>query len=354
MPKPDLLNPPFLPPAYEEVLEHSRQVRQAWDDPSHHNLSPSFRLAGQVGRVLSLAHEQASFIRTEAADLPGEITSSSDLGERLQFQAARAVLQDQCFTESSHALAVLTGATRPADSATIERGYELGEGLVLFRAQHTASTILRAMGALFTHYPEAGQTSSVWQRTLNTNVRDPVIHDRAWEEFVRLYQQAGEATASPQQLVKPSRFSAVTFLRAAKMIRETKAPGPEKKSISEGGYLEKVGAVIDRQTAALPTPLEINQNTILRSMSTATKVVRRVRNAGAVDPTIAADPTARYAAYMLSQLSGAYSINAEKGAFDRKVKATAKQMHSPKDAKTKPELVPRENSPTEVTPPSSS
>jgi hypothetical protein len=323
----------FLPDKYSERLQVVESAAQLLEPDPNSGASVNAQLGECIIRLAGSTGRHARFITTEAKRLPGNSNATAE-GRAVLFQlhGFLAAYLDVNLRISTDMAALVTGDMEANDPDNAPAGYEAGEETILKRAQHTASSLLRATDVIYRGYDDA--PDSAWDKTLaaqRSRTRKakagPKIKNAENQQFTELRIAALETPiheVSMQDLpFKPSRFGVITFLRAAKAAKAELPSGQETSGVV---LLEKTKYMASLASAGQPTPLELTPVEIAQVMGTATKVLKHIRNAARADASIATDPTVRYLSFMMSGLGGGYAINSEMTAFQRKARQTAAQL----------------------------
>jgi hypothetical protein len=331
MPQPDVFNQPYLSPQLRSVIEPFEAELDRMDGEA----ITGARMVTQTVSIMQLSATARRQVQRMDSTIREPFDTPDKLDGWLQLDAAAQVVQDIGLKLITDNLARTTGCYQRVKPAAAEAAHELGREFIMFRARHAAAGVLRAANAIFFIYDESGQSEEVWERAVRLdsshNLKSPPVLTGAWQEFIAVRDQVLELPDGSPQLSRvgaPSRLKVVNVFRLMRHVRE-QARGFDVTS-TEGQLAMLRSFLTDQLAPQLSQQLDIDAGTISRVVGTTRLVMRYVRNAARVDPTIAEDPTARHAVFLVRRLAQGTAINSEQAAFKRLVAQTAKvSTHSP-------------------------
>lgn len=319
---------PFLTPDYEAIIQPFggvEELMQTFGDPKD--------LQAKTLDVIRGSHryvsEQRRSLKNKALALPKQIISYEDAVAVLQQDTAEIMVHHNNLGSGIQLLAHVTGRAKVIDPKVAERGHALGAAFVETRARYAASTILRASDVLYV-CEETVQSGSVWDRSQavsarHPKLRNPTISAASGSRYGELKGQAVAAASSsqPKRLSKESgsaiarSFRGIGLGRRLRLARSSTVNGVEND-------LDMVEGIFRLAVTRLPAkPLDFDPATICHTIAVVNKIREIVNNAASRDPTIAADPAARYFAYIFQQLEPACNVGRRQVDFTETVAAVA-------------------------------
>jgi hypothetical protein len=347
MPRPvHLADPPFLSPEYEAAITPSEgmpAIHQMLVNPEKASLRG---LIKQLYVVSGQTTEQHRFMKEHAAGLPRSIRNLTQLDNILQYKAATTIMQYENWASMVASVATMTGAAEVVEPQSVELGHEIGTSLIESRAQHAASSLIRASGML---YSTVGRPSkpelSVWDRcnesvteVARRKLRSPKISDEAHAAYVARYNEAFEDDATERRKIPMpvSRFRAITIVRGVHMGVQTMR-GLDRTQAPIAYQMSGIRATMDVLLGAMPKPVELDPAAIRSSVALLAKLKKILSNTAIVNPYVASDPAARYFAFVFDRLEGNCAVNTEQEIFARQVKRAAVQKREAIETGAEPE-----------------
>lgn len=316
----------FLPPSHQRMLEPYLQFEQgqaemgSGDQPIHEQAK------SQTWQLMIASARDSRSIKKAGEALPSRIRSVDDLKTHLHYQALETVIHDRQLFFIVQNLGVAAGVAEAEGHDAFAWAKEKGEETILFRARHATTELLKASNWLYASGMFEGDPSSVsvWDRTLEAQRRrgagGPKIVNAAWKEAELLSGKAQEAgvAQAPEPPFKPSRFGLLNLFKAVRHVKN------ELQAVSSSDELVSMyEAVANPMIAGMNPPLQLDENTIARSVGTLTKTVKHVENAANVDSKIAEDPRTLYLSFLVKHLRSSAAVRTERTAFARLIERTA-------------------------------
>lgn len=315
MPGNPLLQTPFMPVEYERVIEPlDRLVEVNPTDMNERNTRQQM-----MGSAIRVARSNG-FVRQEMARLPDTFESDENLEQLLQLDCLGSVTRDRTLQFIVQSLAIMSGeAQAEGETDAAERARDLGDQAILTRARTNVTHLLAGSLIMLGASDEPAASDSIWRRTLDAHKKkrlpSPSISRNNWVETRHLADQAGEQDINGPEL--PIKIGSSRILNAVRFVRYMRK---QSKAISGSSFDELaslMSSMVDLHSAGGRIPLELDEQTLTRALSTLSKTMKHVRNAADIDPSIASEVPARYMAYLLPELSAGCAVKTERKAFDR-------------------------------------